>query len=303
MSQDDINKDVALCSICHHLLWKPVTCNICKNSFCYQCIHQRVNDEQTNSCPFGCEYEEQQCSSVILASLSKLQIECSYKSYGCSAIVSYDILEDHEQNCDYRQYQKQHYDVQQHLQECAEIVLKCQECSTLYQREDMKQQQHTKIQCLRQQMLSMQNIMEQTAKLQQATFSSILQKQQQQLNAIDENLKVQHNLSEQKLNFVVDKQQQLQTRGDNTDQKIDTIILKQQQQVKLLYDTIEQGLKTQQDSTEQKISTNSDKQQQQLHAIESKFDETISGGIQNLKEQMNGMRNYRILFLCLEKRM
>ncbi|CAF1035057.1 unnamed protein product [Didymodactylos carnosus] len=300
ISQDDINKDIVLCSICHHLLWKPVTCKTCKNSFCYQCIHQRLNDLQTNNCPFGCEYEEQQCSSVILTLLSKLQIECSYKSYGCSAIVSYDLLEDHEQNCDYQQYHKQYYDVQQHLEEYEEVVLRCLECRTLYQRDDMKQQQHTKIQCLRQQMLSMQSIMEQSTKLRQATFSSILQKQQQQLNAIDENLNVQRDLFEQKLNSIVDKHQQqfnsvdenLKLQHDLFEQKLKSVVDKHRQQ----FNSVDENLKLQHDLFEQNLNSIVDKHQQQFNSVNETlnlqhdlFEQNLNSVVDKHQQQFNSV--------------
>jgi len=106
--------DLVYCPICSHILWKPVTCSLCENSFCFQCIQiwlferqeqiieQIYNDNQIKlfsltRCPFNCSpYEERKCPSLLISILSKLTIECRNKSYGCREILLYEQLEKHE---------------------------------------------------------------------------------------------------------------------------------------------------------------------------------------------------------------
>src|ERR1700722_14017344 len=83
--------DEYYCPICQCLLWKPRSCSSCQHLFCEKCIQMWI--ENTNQCPFQCEsYEERRCPPYIQSLLSRLNIRCRNSSFGCTEIVSYDLL-------------------------------------------------------------------------------------------------------------------------------------------------------------------------------------------------------------------
>ncbi|CAF2064224.1 unnamed protein product, partial [Rotaria magnacalcarata] len=63
--QGSFDEDLVTCSICHMILWKPVACKTCENSFCSDCINQ-WQQKQPNKCPFACRYEKRKCIAAIL---------------------------------------------------------------------------------------------------------------------------------------------------------------------------------------------------------------------------------------------
>ncbi|CAF2117843.1 unnamed protein product [Rotaria magnacalcarata] len=138
--QGSFDEDLVTCSICHMILWKPVACKTCENSFFSDCINQ-WQQKQPNKCPFACRYEKRKCIAAILKVLSKLQINCCYMQNGCSVAVPYEGLEKHEQQCDYQpqkcegcQRELLLKDLAQHQQLCDQIDLKCSTCEALFKR-------------------------------------------------------------------------------------------------------------------------------------------------------------------------
>jgi hypothetical protein len=90
-----------LCSICQNVLWKPLACATCENSFCGGCIRTWIN-KQTHkqvTCPFNCVFQEKRAPPILNTFLSKLKIYCAYAPNGCEEVLSYDALERHEQTC------------------------------------------------------------------------------------------------------------------------------------------------------------------------------------------------------------
>ncbi|CAF3577265.1 unnamed protein product [Rotaria sp. Silwood1] len=81
-----------ICPICYYILWKPIACGSCKNLLCRKC-----SDKNSNLCPFcRVTFQEQSPESNILSLLYNLRIRCYNSSNGCTDIVSYDLLEQHE---------------------------------------------------------------------------------------------------------------------------------------------------------------------------------------------------------------
>ena len=100
----DSNADLLTCMICQNILWKPVSCKNCENSFCSRCIETWIEKQGNRSqkqCPFDCSYEQKRAPPVLNNLLSKLQIICSYAPRGCRQILSYDQLDAHENSCEY----------------------------------------------------------------------------------------------------------------------------------------------------------------------------------------------------------
>lgn len=93
-----------LCSICQNVLWKPVACATCENSFCVSCLRTWTNKQKLSgnaACPFNCKLKEKRAPPILNSFLSKLQIRCAYAPNGCRETVSYDALEKHEQTCSF----------------------------------------------------------------------------------------------------------------------------------------------------------------------------------------------------------
>ncbi|CAF0862840.1 unnamed protein product [Rotaria sordida] len=178
--------DLVHCPICCNILWKPVACNLCENSFCYQCIEKWLFEQQEQiieyidndnendylikslsltRCPFNCSpYKERKCSPLLTSILSKLTIECRNKLYGCQEILLYEQLEKHEEEfCQYKIIQcsgckqdmfKSIFD-KEHLLNCPYIELECKKCQSIFKRKD----KHNKFDCMEQQIcLLKQNI-------------------------------------------------------------------------------------------------------------------------------------------------
>ncbi len=93
-----------LCCICQNVLWKPVACSTCENSFCADCMRTWTNKQNSSkqvTCPFNCAFREKRAPPILNSLLSKLQIYCAYAPNGCDEVLSYDGLEKHEQECQY----------------------------------------------------------------------------------------------------------------------------------------------------------------------------------------------------------
>jgi hypothetical protein len=173
------HSDLVHCPICSHILWKPVTCTSCENSFCFQCIqrwlfeqqeqiiecmyNENENDYITKSlsltrCPFNCSpYQQRKCPPLLISILSKLTIECRNKFHGCQQILYYEQLEKHEEElCPYQIIQcpgcqqnmfKEIFNQDQHLLTCLYVEFECLKCQSLVKRKD----KHTELDCMQKQ--------------------------------------------------------------------------------------------------------------------------------------------------------
>jgi hypothetical protein len=164
--------DLVHCPVCGYILWKPVTCSSCKNSFCFQCIQKWLfkqqeqiieNDNEIKSltlirCPFNCSpYKQRKCLPLLILILSKLTIECQNKLYGCQQILLYEQLEKHQEEfCQYKIIQcpgckknmfKQIFDNDQHLLKCLYIQIECLKCQCVFKRKD----KHNQFDCMEKQ--------------------------------------------------------------------------------------------------------------------------------------------------------
>lgn len=94
-----INKDFlkslgsnAICSICSGIIFDPVQCLYCENSFCKDCIEGWINKQGKNSCPFRCTNPSFKASRVIKNLLSNLIFKCQNE---CKMEIPYLDLEQH----------------------------------------------------------------------------------------------------------------------------------------------------------------------------------------------------------------
>ena len=144
--------DLILCPICTNILWKPVACKTCENSFCVNCIRLWLN-EKPNQCPFNCRFQERKPPGILLKLLAKLNLDCVNKSNGCEMVISYEALEKHQvKECEYRLMgcpnclqEMLVKDYQKHSDElCVSKRLTCLKCSTAY----LQNEGHTERQCI-----------------------------------------------------------------------------------------------------------------------------------------------------------
>jgi hypothetical protein len=195
---NDQYADLVYCPICSHILWKPVTCNSCENSFCFQCIQIWLFEQQEQSfsfprCPFNCSpYKERKCPPLLISILSKLTIECRNKSYGCQKILLYEQLEKHEEDfCQYKIVQcpgckqnmfREMFEKNEHLLKCLYMEFQCIKCQSIFQRKD----KHDQFDCIEKQIyLLRENIL-----IFQQKFSEILDIQRKKIEILDEKITV-----------------------------------------------------------------------------------------------------------------
>ena len=110
--------DEYFCPICQCLLWKPSSCNTCQHLFCQKCLRTWLeNPNSGKRCPFRCQpFEERRCPPSIHSLLDRLKIYCRNSSLGCTKIISYNSLEQHESiECEY---------LTERCSECEQLVLK-----------------------------------------------------------------------------------------------------------------------------------------------------------------------------------
>ncbi|CAF3337401.1 unnamed protein product [Rotaria socialis] len=130
------------CPICHCLLWKPVSCSSCQNLFCCKCI-QKCLEINPTTCPFRCTpFEINRAPPHIQSIVGRLRIRCRNTSFGCTQILSYDSLEQHEHvACIFRTKRCTTCEelvlvnqIDEHQLLCQPTVLKCNWCECAVER-------------------------------------------------------------------------------------------------------------------------------------------------------------------------
>jgi hypothetical protein len=199
--------DLVHCPVCGYILWKPVTCSLCENSFCFQCIQKWLfeqqeqiieNDNQIKSlslirCPFNCSpYKQRKCPPLLISILSKLTIECQNKLYGCQQILLYEQLEKHQEEfCQYKIVQcpgckqnifKESFDKDQHLLKCIYIEVECLKCQSVFKRKD----KHNQSDCNQKQICLLRHDMF----IFQQKFSKVLDIQRKRVEICDQKMNI-----------------------------------------------------------------------------------------------------------------
>ncbi|CAF1187036.1 unnamed protein product [Didymodactylos carnosus] len=130
-------QDEYVCPICRSLLWKPVCCKGCKTIFCKKCIREwLLQKDCKNRCPMNCKkYQEESPPPILNSLLSKLELKCCYKTFGCQETILYESIERHENECDYQTKQCRGCenkfllkDIRQHEEYCDKIDIHCDLC-------------------------------------------------------------------------------------------------------------------------------------------------------------------------------
>ncbi|CAF2220572.1 unnamed protein product, partial [Rotaria magnacalcarata] len=129
------------CMICRDVLRKPIACQTCQTPFCSTCINHWLS-ESPGQCPMRCSiFVQGPCPRLIIKLLSRMKIMCPYQPHGCNELISYEALDNHEEECDYQTKQcpgcQTHMlkkELIKHVEECPLIVLTCKDCNISYQR-------------------------------------------------------------------------------------------------------------------------------------------------------------------------
>jgi hypothetical protein len=98
----NINMNFLLCNICKNILWTPEQCRNCNLHFCKFCINfTRLKHKDCPSCIT--EYIKSPADHFLIEDLSELQIKCVYSYNGCTKVIPYDQIIQHEAGCIYRE--------------------------------------------------------------------------------------------------------------------------------------------------------------------------------------------------------
>lgn len=144
-----------LCTICQGLLWKPKSCGSCQHLFCSRCIRTWLQINPT-ACPFRCSpYEERRSPPHIHSLLARLSIRCRNNVFGCTAILAYDALEQHEtiecsflsKRCAVCQENILIEEINDHERQCQPATVTCSLCQQSIDRNILNQHRG---ECLRQ---------------------------------------------------------------------------------------------------------------------------------------------------------
>ena len=139
------------CGICLNLVWNPMECNECGNSFCEYCINE--SKKSRNACPM-CKSRPFNFRKAkgLKKFLSKIRIKCNNEK--CKEKPEYFDYVKHLETCPYRlyncanegcKYQDTLDFIKYHSNECKFRIIKCQYCS-----KDIKQlafEWHEKTEC------------------------------------------------------------------------------------------------------------------------------------------------------------
>ncbi|CAF1454080.1 unnamed protein product, partial [Didymodactylos carnosus] len=125
VSFGDSPKKLITCSVCLQVLWKPMTCEECENSYCTDCITQWLKQQQAmnrkHTCPnSNCEFKQKnKIPSLLVQLLSQLRVKCVNTINGCKELLPYEALDEHQLVCGFQQQL-----CQMRENGCKEIVLK-----------------------------------------------------------------------------------------------------------------------------------------------------------------------------------
>ncbi|CAF0901844.1 unnamed protein product [Adineta steineri] len=179
VNSNESSIDLTTCLICHDIFWKPLTCEICENSFCNDCITLWL-EKHPNNCPNNCDYKQRQRPPLLLVQLlSKLQVICKNHHTGCKDVLSYESLEQHEHECGFHMEQctgcsksmlKKERNI--HEKSCEQIELHCHVCQVKYRRING----HNEVECLQNCLVQLQikiQVLEENDRIQKTTLENL----------------------------------------------------------------------------------------------------------------------------------
>ena len=133
--------DFYKCCICFKIMLDPKDCEECGHSYCNECI-SKLN------CPFGCKKKSIKNTSVGIINLLK-NIKFNCQNDGCTCIIPYDEVKNHDLNCEYQKVQCTNKrckkkiiksQLENHIKnECKYSLIKCKYCKSEYFRKEINE--------------------------------------------------------------------------------------------------------------------------------------------------------------------
>jgi hypothetical protein len=94
--------DFLLCGLCKNLLWQAEKCVSCRSHFCKFCVSFSLL--KSKKCPTCMnEYIKGPPDHFLVEDLKELFIRCVFSFNGCTKVVPYDEITQHEGECIYRE--------------------------------------------------------------------------------------------------------------------------------------------------------------------------------------------------------
>lgn len=125
------------CAICFNLLWNPMECSECGNSFCEYCIKKNILIGANNSCPL-CKSRQfnPRKAKGLNKFLNKVRIRCNNNP--CKEKPEYFDYVNHLEKCPFRRYHCTNEgckyedtldNIKYHSSECQYRIIKCKFCN------------------------------------------------------------------------------------------------------------------------------------------------------------------------------
>ena len=125
------------CGICYNLLWNPMMCNDCGNSFCEYCIKKNLTIGVNKCCPICRSKQFNPGKAKVLNKFfGRVKIRCNNKQ--CKEKPEYFNYIKHLEECPFRlyhctnegcKYEDTLDNIKHHSSECPNRIIKCKFCS------------------------------------------------------------------------------------------------------------------------------------------------------------------------------
>ena len=143
-------EEIFKCNICYQIMINPYDCELCEQSFCYDCIMNLF--ENGKLCPGGCEENKlKQTSSGIKAQLQSLNFKCLNSE--CKEEIQYNKYLNHLKECKFSNVvcpnlgcdkRMIKHLIEDHVnKECQFTVYKCENCDFDFNRESFQEHLET----------------------------------------------------------------------------------------------------------------------------------------------------------------
>jgi len=137
------------CIICDKVPIKALQCRGCDSIACASCIKKRKGK---NKCPTRCTNEKfLNLKKTVRNLLESLVFDCRNQKQGCSQLICYQNLTDHENNCEYSKIQCIHCatiffkkEISIHIEKCSTTLVNCSHgCLDLIMKKDIEMHDKT----------------------------------------------------------------------------------------------------------------------------------------------------------------
>jgi hypothetical protein len=108
-------ENFSTCTICGGILWEPMQCSVCDNSFCKNCLNSWFKQSKQEICPFKCPKSSFKESKLVKKMLSILKFNCPNN---CDEPIPYEELFSHIRlKCKKVDFKKKYYDLKKKFDE------------------------------------------------------------------------------------------------------------------------------------------------------------------------------------------